>query len=57
MWNLWHTLVSHLALGTIHLYLNIPVLSIAYRNMFGSLGIQHAVVSLECEYKHPQLNE
>lgn len=37
-WNLWQILVSHLALGTTHLYLNIPVLSVTYCNMFTLLG-------------------
>lgn len=38
MRSLWHALVSHLALGAIHLHLNLPVLSVAYCNMFMSLG-------------------
>lgn len=38
MWNLWHALIGHLVLGTIHLHLKIPVLSMAYCNMFRSLG-------------------
>lgn len=51
MQNLWHTLVCHLALGTIHLYLNIPVLCKAYCDMFTSLG---SIIVIAHRRRHSQ---